>query len=494
MGLASILGLIIIGLLVHLGAVRKKPAGLEFYSGCLSAIVLVLLLELTAKGFIAQVPPWAQPWLTFIAYLVVSFVILKTLDLLFIEDYLIEKLGKYIPRILRMIILLVGLTLAGLVLLRAVLKVDPLALIALPTIATAVVGFALKDVIARLASGIQLGRMIHVGDWVTLMDKEGVVTDLAFDYITIKTRALDYVMLPNDVVSQSKIINHSRPESLCARTVFVEANYAHPPMQVKQILMQSASAVPGVIADPAPISFVQEFKESGIAYKLKFYLTDYANRERIEGEVMAYVWYAFQRNGIEIPYPQRVVRMTQAPDLTALRTIELADIEEEFHAIDFLAVLDAQGLHLLAENAQKRIYLPGELVVREGEPGEEFFVVMEGEADVVIKTGDQTTPVATLKKRQFFGEMSLLTGAPRSATVQAKSQLTVIVVGKDAMSQVISRNRNLADQFGTILTARQSELATTRETVDRAARLRAGAEDGKSLTARILKFFRLSGS
>lgn len=265
-------------------------------------------------------------------------------------------------------------------------------------------------------------------------------------------------------------------------------------MQVKQILMQSASAVPGVIAHPAPISFVQEFKESGIAYKLKFYLNDYANRERIEGEVMAYVWYAFQRNGIEIPYPQRVVHMTQAPDLTALRTIELACIEEEFHAIDFLAVLDAHALHLLAENAQKRIYLPGKLVVREGEPGEEFFVVMEGEAVVVIKTGDQTTPVATLKKGQFFGEMSLLTGAPRSATVQAKSQLTVTVVGKDAMSQVISCNRNLADQFGTILTARQSALATTRETVDRAARLRPSAEDGKSLTARILKFFRLSGS
>lgn len=494
MGLASILGLIIIGLLVHLGAVRKKPAGLGFYAGCLSAILLVLLLGLTAKGFIAQVPHGAQPWLTFIAYLVLSFVILKTLDLLLIEDYLVEKQGKYIPRILRLIILLVGLVLAGLVLLRAVLNVDPLALIALPTVATAVVGFALKDAIARLASGINLGRMIHIGDWVTLMDEEGIVTDIGVGYITIRTRAFDYVRLPNNVISQSKIINHSRPESLCARTVLVEANYAHPPIRVKQILTQSASAVPGVVANPAPVSFIEEFKESGIAYKLEFYLTDYANRDRIEGEVMAYVWYAFQRNGIEMPYPQRVVHMTQAPDLTALRTIELAGIEEQFHAIDFLAVLDAQALHLLAEHAQKRVYLPGELVVREGEPGEELFLIMEGAADVLIKTGDQTTPVATLKKGQFFGEMSLLTGAPRSATVQANSQLTVTVVGKDAMSQVISRNRNLADQFGTILAARQSELATTRETADRAARMRPGAGDGKSLTARILKFFHLSGN
>jgi small-conductance mechanosensitive channel/CRP-like cAMP-binding protein len=492
MSLPSLFGLMIIGLLVYLGTIRRKPAGPDFYSGCLSGILLILLLELTTQGFIVQVPAWAHPWLTFIAYLVVSFVVLKTLDLLFIEDYLIEKRGNYIPRILRMIILVVGLTLAGLVLLRAVLEVDPLALIALPTIATAVVGFSLKDVIARVASGIQLGRMIHVGDWVTLMDKEGVVTDLAFDYITIKTRALDYIMLPNDVVSQSKIINHSRPETLSARAIFVEANYAHPPMQVKQILIQSALAVPGVVANPTPISYVQEFKESGIAYKLKFYLNDYASRERIEGEVMAYIWYAFQRNGIEIPYPQRVVHTAQPPDLTALRAIELAGIEEQFRGIDFLAVLDAQAVHMLAEHAQKRIYLSGEIVVREGEKGEEFFVIMEGDADVMIKTGGETTRVATLKKGQFFGEMSLLTGTPRSATVQATSQLTVTVIGKNAMSQVLSRNLDLARQFGTVLAARQSELATTRETADRTARLRAGTEDGHSLTARILSFFGLS--
>jgi CRP-like cAMP-binding protein len=248
------------------------------------------------------------------------------------------------------------------------------------------------------------------------------------------------------------------------------------------------------LATPAPVSFVQDFKESGIAYKLKFYLNDYASRERIEGEVLAYVWYAFQRNGIDIPYPQRIVHMVQAPDRTALRTIELAAIEEEFRAIDFLAVLDAPALRLLAEQAGKRVYLPGELVVREGEPGEELFVIMEGEADVVIKAGDQTTLVATLKKGQFFGEMSLLTGAPRSATVEAKSPLTVTVIGKHAMSPVLSANPGLADQFSTILTARQSELAATRETADRAAKLKSGAEDGKSLTARILKFFRLSGN
>ena len=185
---------------------------------------------------------------------------------------------------------------------------------------------------------------------------------------------------------------------------------------------------------------------------------------------------------------------TPTPDLTTRRTIELAGIEEQFRGINFLSVLDAESMRLLAEHAQKRVYLPGEVVVREGEPGEEFFLVMEGEADVVTKTGDQTTPVATLKKGQFFGEMSLLTGAPRSATVQVRSQLTVTVIGKGAMSQVLSRSRDLADHFGTILAARQSELASTREAADHAARQMAAAGDRHSLTMKILKFFGLARS
>jgi len=494
MGIASILGLMTVGLLAYLSTVRTKPAGAKFYAGCFATILLLFLLELAAQDIISQVPQRTLSWMAFIAYLALAFVVLKTLDLLFIEDYLIDKRGKYIPRMLRLIFLLFGIALASLMLLRAVLDMDPLTLIALPTIVTAVVGFALKDVIARLASGIQLGRMIHVGDWVTLMDKEGIVTDIAFDYITIRTRAYDYVRLPNDAVSQSNITNHSRPENLCARAIFVDANYAHPPMQVKQILLESAAAVPDVVADPPPVSFIEEFKDSGISYKLKFFFRDYGSRERIEGEVMAYVWYAFQRNGIEIPYPQRVVQMIQPPDLTTRRAIELVEIEARFRAIDFLAILDAEALRSLAEHAQKRVYLPGERVGRENEPGDELFVVLEGEADVVITTGDRTTPVAALKKGQFFGEMSLLTGAPRSATVQARSQLTVTVIGKQAMSQIISSSPGLAEQFGTILASRKSALAATRETADRASKMKSSEEDRTSLTAKILHFFRRSGN
>ena len=492
MGLASFLSLVIITLVFYIGAVRKKSAGRTFYAASLSAIALALLFELTVNGVTIQPPHWAEVSLTFVAYLVISFAILKALDLLLIEDILIEKQGRYIPPVLRLIVVMIGVAIAGLILLRVVLEVDPLALIALPTVATAVIGFALKDVIARLVSGIQLGSIINIGDWVTVMEKEGVVTDIGFDYVTIKTRANDEITLPNDVIAESQIVNHSRPDNVRASCIFVRAHYAHPPMQVKEILVNSAAAVPGVVEHPAPFSVVHKFEESAIVYKLKFYLTDYANLERIEGEVRTYVWYAFQRHGIEIPFPQRVVHMTHLPDASSLRTVELAEIEDKLRAVDFLAGLDAQSLRLLAEQAQRRVYLPAEYIVREGEQGDEFFVVMNGDANVIIQSGNEIVPVVNLTKGQFFGEMSLLTGSPRSATVQAQSQLTVIVIGRGAMSHVLSQNPTLAKHFGEILTARQSELIATRESADRAAKLMTGTADGRSLTAKILKFFGLA--
>ncbi len=483
--------LFLLGLL-FLSTIRRKKIGLGPVATCVWAIALMVIMELADNGIIAWLPAVFQPWLAFVAYLGLVFVFLKILDLLLIEDYLIVKRELYIPHVLRLLGVLVGLGLAGLLLLRFVLDVNVLALIAVPTVATAVVGFALKDVIARFASGIELGRIIRVGDWVTLMGKEGVITNITLNYVTIKTRGWDYVNLPNDAVTQAEIVNHSRPEGETAGTLAIEAGYGHPPMFVKQVLIEAAAAAPGVAPHPAPICFLQEFKESGIEYRLRFWLTDYARREQIAGEVMAYVWYAFKRHNIELPFPKRVVTMTQPSDAQAARQAEIGEFLRHLTAIDFLALLSEAEHRRLAECAEKRVYMPGELVVREGDEGSEFFVVMGGSADVEISAGGQVTKVASIAGANFFGEMSLLTGAPRSATVRATSPLTVLVIGKEAMRQVLANNQSLVERFGETLAQRQADLASRRESAAKSSLQERGAADSRSFASRILNFFGLA--
>lgn len=487
-GVSLTFGFLFLLFLLFLSVVRRKKIGLGLYVVCLSSIVMMGLLELVKGGFISWIIPSAHPWLAFVAYLGLVFVFLKILDLGLIEDYFIARRELYIPHVLRLLGVIVGLGLTGLLLLRLVLDVNALALIAVPTVATAVVGFALKDVIARFASGIELGRIIRVGDWVTLMGKEGVITDINLNYVTIKTRGWDYVSLPNDAVTQAEVVNHSRPEGITARTLTVEASYAHPPLLVKQVLTEAAAAAPGVAPHPAPVSFVHEFKESGIEYKLRFWLTDFARRERIAGEVNAYIWYAFKRHGIEIPYPQRVLHYAAAPDRATARAADVAEFLGHLRSISFLSMLNEEEHRRLAEGAEKRVFMAGELVVREGDEGSEFFVVMAGAADVEISVGGQTSKVASITAGHFFGEMSLLTGAPRSATVRATTPLTVLVVGKENMAAVLANNHSLVERFGETLADRQSALASHRES---AAMLRKqdASTDSRSMASRILKFF-----
>ena len=491
-GVSLTFGLLFLLFLLYLSVVRRKTLGLGLYVACLGAIVLMSALRLADGGFVSWIIPAAHPWLAFVAYLGLVFSFLKILDVVLIEDYFIAKRELYIPHVLRLLGVIFGLGLAALLLLRLVLDVNVLALIAVPTVATAVIGFALKDVIARFASGLELGRIIRVGDWVTLMGKEGVITNVTLNYVTIKTRGWDYVNLPNDAVSQTEIVNHSRPEGVAARTVVIEAGYGHPPMLVNSVLMAAAAATPGVAPSPVPVSVVHEFKESGIEYQLRFWLTDYARRERIAGDVMTYVWYAFKRHGIGIPFPQRVVHRLPSRNGSAAHASEVAEFLAHLRSISFLSVLNEAEHRRLAECAEQRMYMPGELVVREGDEGSEFFVVMQGTADVEISAGRQTTKVAAITHGDFFGEMSLLTGAPRSATVRATAPLTVLVVGKEAMGQVLANNHTVVERFGETLAQRQSALASHRESATKSQKQEGGA-DSRSLASRILTFFGLAG-
>lgn len=492
-GLTFLSGIVVFAVFLYLAAGRKKSVGGGVYAAFIATLLLFGGLQLVHSGLIEGIPDRVLKVLPFAAYLSMTFVLFKAIDLLFIEDYLIDKKRYYIPDLIRLVIMAASLAVAVLILLRTVLGINVLALIAVPTVATAVIGFALRDTIARVVAGMVLGNLMHIGDWVTVMGKEGVVTNLTLGYLTITTREDDAVMLPNNSVIAEEILNHSRPTPLHASTVILEVNYAHPPLDVRNVLIEAARGVPGVAAHPEPQCFIHACQESGIAYRLRFWLEDFAHRDHIEGEVLTYAWYALKRHGMEIPYPQRVVHTPQPVDTAKIREEELEWIRQYLHKVDFLRVLSEEELGRLSERTERRIYLPGETMVRQGDAGDELFILVDGEAAVLVQTGERSTAVATLTGGKFFGEMSLLTGEPRTATVKAQIQVTVLVLGKEAFGRLLSSNPALVDQFSEILVTRQAELAAKRAEAEQA-----DAEEQKkkkrSLSDRIRSFFRLKRS
>lgn len=492
LGVTLTLAVVLFGVYYFMSRKRAKKVPGYFFATYVVTLSLYILLILNESEVVWFVDLWdvAYLWTKFAAYLGTAFYLLKAADLLLVEDYLVAKKGMHIPELLRLLLVISGLAASALVFLRTVMGINVVALVAIPTAATAVIGFALQDTLKRFFAGLMLGKLIRVGDWVCVAGKEGRVVKVDLGHVTIMTRDDDQVTIPNNVVVQQDILNYSKPTTKHARTTLVEAAYGVPPMQVQAILIEAAKAVPGVLHDPEPEAFIVAFQDSAIQYRLRFWIKDYARMQDIEGQVLAYVWYAFQRHGVEIPYPQRTIHMTKAPDETSIQASKRERILKALRRIEFLSVLGPEELDVVAGEAKIQIYLPGEVVVRQGDVGTEFFFILGGQAEVRRREGETGATVAALNPVQFFGEMALLTGEPRSATIVAQTRLEVLVISKEALARPIMVNPVLAERIGGILAERKAEMSSQQE---RSAHHGEPAPDmaaqSKTLGSRIKKFF-----
>ena len=492
LGVTVILAVGLFGVYILMSRKRAREAPRSFFTVYVVTFVLYILLILNDSELVGWVDLWegVYLWTKFAAYLGTAFLLLKAMDVLFLEDYLIIKKGLYIPDLLRLLFLLTGLAVASIICLRTVMGINVVALVAIPTAATAVIGFALQDTLKRFFAGIMLGKLVRVGDWVRLAGQVGRVIKVDLGHVTILTLTDDFVMIPNNLVAQQEILNYNKPTPRHARSVWVDASYATPPLQVQTVLVETAKAVPGVLNDPEPQAFVAAYKDSSIQYRLTFWGKDYGHAGAIEGQVLSYIWYAFQRHGIEIPFPQRTIHIMKTEDEREAMATKRERILEALSRIDFLSVLSPEDLEAIAQRAAVRVYLPGEAVVRQGDAGSEFFIILGGTAEVRRGEKDKVATVATLNAMQFFGEMSLLTGEPRSATVVAQTKLEVVVITKAALERPIMGNPLLAERIGTVLAERKSELEAIQENLGQRVEPREGVEHRrKTLGSRIRRFF-----
>jgi len=463
----------------------RRPVSLTF-------LAIYLLTTLLIAGYFVitdpNVSPWrleraATDWFRFAIGAGVTASVLIVLDHLLLKGYLVDRRGLYLPGPLRLAIHGVVVIVIGLILLRTVLNINIVALVAVPTVLTAVVGFALKDTLTRLFEGIVLGRLMRIGDWVSLVGMEGRVVNISLGRVTLQTRAGDYVTVPNNVVAQKEIVNYSQPtrEHMCC--VAVEASFADPPTRVVEVCQRTAAAVPGVLSVRA---YAAAYRDSGIEYRVCVMIDDYSERYRIESDVRSYLWQAFRREGIEIPFPVRELRRPAPAAETAEE--HRAAVRTRLAAVDFLAGLSPAELDRLAATATERVYQPGETVVREGENSTaEFFCIARGRATVSVLSDGRPHAVATLAEGQYFGEMSLLTGEPRAASVSAATELELLVIGKPILQQLLADNPALAERLAQPLAARQSALQQARTTVHEAA-APAAAPAKHGLAERIRRF------
>ena len=367
------------------------------------------------------------------------------------------------------------------------------ALFAGSAILTFVVGLALQDTIKNFISAWAIvGEGVYnIGDWVWIGEDEGEVIAISRRTTKIRTRTSDLVAIPNSMVTASKVRNESRPSTVHAELVYVTAAYDAPPNRVRDVLRRAVLEVPKVLASPAPMLRLHKFADSGIDYQVKFWVNDIGGIHDIKSDVMIQIWYHFQRDGIEFPYPVREIRRravaTQAPEDTAHAV--LARLKSN----GFFGALPEDLLTLLARDAGLVQYGAGERVVQHREAGDTCYVVDAGRLAVLVTDGLVERQVAILKPGDLFGEMSLLTGEPRSATVRALDDSRLVAVGSSGLRGALERSPDLATRLAEVVTMRREGLTEARAALDAAGRARMEAQVQR-LGDLIKRFFRLPGS
>lgn len=368
--------------------------------------------------------------------------------------------------------------------------VEPISLLTGSAVLTAVLGLALKDTLGNLFAGmaIQAQRPFDIDDWIQFDDNPshiGKVREINWRATTVVTLDDVEVVVPNAMLGSGRISNFTKPLPYSRRSVYVNAPYSVPPRQVHEIILSAIRDAWGVLAEPAPSVVTNGFDDRGVQYWIRFFTEEFDFRDRVDGGVRDCVWYALNRAGIAIPGPLRIVTMRPNESSPRAEEAPAGRRERSLRSLPIFTDLSDDDIHRLALLSHTRLYAPQEVIVRQGDVGEELFVVLKGQVSVSA-THDGTSKVELSKigPGEIFGEMAMLTGARRTATVQAIEECELLAIGASAFRQLLAASDDLAARVHSLHIERKANLDTQ---LDKAAAQAAEAVTPRNFLVRFLE-------
>jgi CRP-like cAMP-binding protein len=191
---------------------------------------------------------------------------------------------------------------------------------------------------------------------------------------------------------------------------------------------------------------------------------------------MSGLWYAMRRHAIEIPFPVRTMLFKQETQIEASEAAR--EIAAELRGVDFLRELSDEELHILAGAVRVRQFGAGEALMRQGDTGDTFYIIRHGVVDVTTNGADgRQVHIAELTRPAFFGEMALMTGEPRNATIRARIDVEVLEMNRAGFTELFRTHPDAASQMSEIIAARLSQ---RRERLDAGQQTDGGAR-GRSI-------------
>lgn len=355
--------------------------------------------------------------------------------------------------------------------------INPLSLAVTSTVATAAVGLAMQSTLANIGAGVllQFDGSLKQGDWIQFGARVGRVETFYWRATALRTTTGDLALVPHTQIIGAEIVNLSRPQRAHQITLKLSFHHRHPPDQIAEAVTATLREIPGVLPSPAPTCEASEFAGSTILYTARCWLDDIEQEAAISGEARTRLWYVSRRKGLEGPAP--------APESFSSEQID--EIRRTLSRSSLFSSLDKERQESLIRVLRPMLFGAGERILREGDAGSSMFLIIHGEVEV--EREDVGEPLR-FGPADSFGEISLLTGAPRTATCRAATRCFCCELEGDAFRALLAGDPSLADTLARVVEARQQEREEAR---DRAPRSRSASSGETALLRKVREYFRL---
>jgi len=385
---------------------------------------------------------------------------------------------QYISMILGIIIVLqgAGINLSSLTVVAGVLGIG--------------IGLGLQNLASNFFSGLILlfEQTVKVGDYIELGQLKGTIEKITIRSTIVRTEDNVFVIVPNQKFMDNDTINWSYGGKTCRIHVPITVDYSTDLLELTEALFAAARLEPRVLSEPAADVWFDSFGENGLNFQLLIWIDEPDDNEVIRSSLNFRIAHELKLRNIKVPFAQRDIWIRNLQDLPKFSTSELArsqnngtnsDHDPSQNAENLIPVSngfsltnyslrdllrrtpyfencsDAELIAIIASGYRNE-YSADEIIVREGEPSESFYMILSGAVEIYSeKTGQQ---IAILQEGDFFGEISLLMGTPRTASVRTTTASILFVVDRKQLQKLLTEYKQLGEQIAQKLSERQKML------------------------------------
>ncbi len=367
-----------------------------------------------------------------------------------------------------------------------------------------VIGFALQSMILDIFTGlaINIDRPYKLGDWIVVHDKQryddriyGQIQEVNWRTTRIRTRDGNIVVIPNSVMGQSIITNHMTPEPLARQKLVFCLDYSVPPERAARILLAGVKAVigpGGPRPKPEPVVRIAGTNSTGVEYWVRYWIKYGEDAPGLVRHSVAHsILEHLQHTGIMLAYEKLDVYHAEMPS-RQLDTQSIEDRTKLLERIELFSSLQKTELQELATNMNQRVFKDKEKLIKAGDHDNSMFILVEGFLEVFadVKNNGEEVKVGRIKPGQFFGEMSLLTGEARSATIIAATETVAYEITKDHVDSILRKRPAIADTVSRVIAERKLMNSKVLENATQAQKKEQTDNMAQQIMSKMREFFK----